>query len=44
VRRPTNAAARGSRDLDVGDAQSLTNRMHERRPRDVTRAEVEIGL
>ena len=31
-------------DLDVGDAHSLTNRMHERRPRDMTREEVEAGL
>jgi hypothetical protein len=36
--------ARRSRDLDVGDAHGLTNRMHERRPRDMTRAEVETGL
>jgi hypothetical protein len=31
-------------DLNVGDAHSLTNRMHERRPRDMSRAEVESGL
>jgi len=31
-------------DLDYGDAHSLTNRMHERRPRDMTREEVEAGL
>lgn len=30
--------------LEVDDAHSLTNRMHERRPRDMTRAEVEAGL
>ena len=30
--------------LEVGDAHSLTNRMHERRPRDMTREEVEAGL
>jgi hypothetical protein len=30
--------------LEVGDAHSLTNSMHERRPRDMTREEVEAGL
>jgi hypothetical protein len=31
-------------DLDYGDAHSLTNRMHERRPRDMTHENVEAGL
>ena len=31
-------------NLDYGDAHSLTNRMHERRPRDMTHEEVEAGL
>jgi antirestriction protein ArdC len=31
-------------DLDYGDAHSLTNRMHERRPRDMTLEQVEAGL
>ena len=47
--RHTTQSARGRvlaevLDLDVGDAHSLTNRMHERRPRDMTREEVEAGL
>ena len=31
-------------NLDYGDAHSLTNRMHERGPRDMSREEVEAGL
>ena len=34
----------GVLNLDYGDAHSLTNRMHERRPRDMTCEEVEAGL
>jgi hypothetical protein len=30
--------------LEVDDARCPTNRMHERRPRDMTRDEVEAGL
>jgi len=44
VRRRASVAARRSRDLNVGDAYSLTNRMHERGPRDMARAEAEAGL